>query len=325
MRYIKFEGNQKATIQEKEMPVPAAGEVLVKVISCALCGSDLKLWRNGQKVIGGHEPFGVVEQPGHPLHGKRCLIYMPVYCGECEDCKAGNTNACTASSLIGWNRDGAYAEYLIVPEKDLVPVPDDIEDDLAPMLLDAVATPAHGIDLAERVLGDKKGKGDVLILGAGIIGLGALIVCKDRGYKNIDVSEPRVNRQEKVKALGANIRPSGDKSKRYDLVLECSGNLKARQEAIEVVKTAGAVVLLGENEQPWSMEENITVRRKDFYMIRSFYFPKSDILDNIDVLRRNKEEYRKFVDALIPFSKFEQEYERFAAGELTKPLFKPEV
>ena len=320
MKYIHFDGDKKIHVGEKAMPVPGEGEVLVKILRCALCGSDFKLFHNGQSVVGGHEPMGRVEQKGHPLDGKRCLIYMPVYCGECEDCKRGDTNLCFTAPLIGWNRDGAYAEYAAIPEKCLIPVPDDISDDLACVLLDPIATPAHGVDLAERVL---KGKGSVLILGAGIIGLGGLLVCRDRGYTDITVSEPREHRQAKAREFGAKIRPNGNMDARYDLVLECSGNVKARQEAIEVVAPRGAVVLLGESETPWCMEENKIVRRKDFYMIRSFYFRKDDIVKNADVLRRNRDEYASLVDARIGLDEFEKEFARFAAGETTKPLFRP--
>lgn len=321
MKYIHFKGDKQVEVANAPMPVPAQGEVLVKITRCALCGSDFKLYHKGQNVIGGHEAIGVMEQPGHPLHGKRCFIYMPVGCGGCEECRAGNEQLCQGAVLIGWNRDGGYAEYAAVPEKSLVPIPDDISDDLAPLLLDAVSTPAHGIELAEKVL---PGREDVLILGAGIIGLGALIVCRDLGYKSITVSEPLLQRQKKAQKLGASIRPSGDMTKRFSLVLECSGNLKARQEAIEIVKSGGAVVLLGENDTPWCMEENKIVRRKDFYMIRSFYFTRAAMLDNADILRRNREAYQEFVDAQFSFEAFAENFTRFAAGELTKPFFKPE-
>ena len=321
MKYIRFLGDKKIVVENAPMPVPAAGEVLVKIMRCALCGSDFKLYNKGQNFIGGHEPIGVVEQPGHPLHGKRFFVYIPVGCGECAECATGNDQLCQQATLIGWNRDGAYAEYAAVPEKILLPIPDDISDDLAPLLLDAVSTPAHGVELAERVL---KQRGSVLILGAGVIGLGALIVCKDRGYTDITVSEPQPKRQDTARRLGANIRTSGDMSKRFDLVLECSGNLKARQEAIEIVSSGGAVVLLGENDQPWCMEENKIVRRKDFYMIRSFYFSRADIVKNADILRRNADVYRSFVDAQFSFDDFARNFALFAAGDLIKPFFKPE-
>ena len=320
MKYIKFLGDKEISVEDAPMPQPQAGEVLVKITRCALCGSDLKLYHKGQNVIGGHEPIGVVEQPGHPLHGKRCFVYMPVGCGDCQECAEGHEQFCQQAALIGWNRDGAYTEYVAAPEKNLVLIPDDIPDDLAPLLLDAVSTPAHGIDLAERVLNRR---GNVLILGAGIIGLGGLIVCKDRGYTNISVTEPQEKRQGMARRLGADIRAGGDMSKRFSLVLECSGNLKARQEAIEIVSSDGAVVLLGENDQPWCMEENKIVRRKDFYMIRSFYFAKSDIIKNADILRRNVEAYRALVDEQFSFDSFKQNFERFAAGDLIKPFFKP--
>nr|WP_323130828.1 alcohol dehydrogenase catalytic domain-containing protein [Sinorhizobium medicae] len=137
MRASVFHGDRRITIETQDMPPVGEGEVLVRVLRTALCGSDFKLWHKGAEFTAGHEIFGVVEQPGHHRHGQRCAIYIPVHCGDCDACRAGDTQMCLqVSSLIGWNRPGGYAEYVPVPENCLLPVPDDIEDDLSPLLLD---------------------------------------------------------------------------------------------------------------------------------------------------------------------------------------------
>ena len=99
MQAAIFHGDKNITIGEAPMPVPGAGEALLRVKRTALCGSDTKLWFKGATVTPGHEIFGVVEQTGHPLHGRRCLVYIPVHCGHCEPAaratrRCASTNRC---------------------------------------------------------------------------------------------------------------------------------------------------------------------------------------------------------------------------------------
>ena len=154
-----FHGNERITIERVRIPDVNAGEVLVRVSRTALCGSDFKLWHKGAEFTAGHEIFGVVEQPGHRMHGQRCAVYIPVHCGHCAACRRGDTQMCLEiSSLIGWNRPGGYAEYLPVPENCLLPVPDDIEDSLAPLLLDTIGTSAHAVRFVSRVVPPRGGR-----------------------------------------------------------------------------------------------------------------------------------------------------------------------
>ncbi len=77
MQAAVFHGNDRITIERVAMPEVGTGEVLVRVSRTALCGSDFKLWHKGAEFTAGHEIFGVVEQPGHRLHGRRCAVYIP--------------------------------------------------------------------------------------------------------------------------------------------------------------------------------------------------------------------------------------------------------
>src|ERR1700692_2278188 len=85
-----FHGNERITISRFRMPELYTGEVLVLVSRTALCGSDFKLWHKGAEFTAGHEIFGVVEQPGHRMHGRRCAVYIPVHCGRCAGCRRGD-------------------------------------------------------------------------------------------------------------------------------------------------------------------------------------------------------------------------------------------
>jgi len=325
MEAAVFHGGERITIQRVKIPDVGTGEVLVRVSRTALCGSDFKLWHKGAEFTAGHEIFGVVEQPGHPMHGRRCAVYIPLHCGRCAACRRGDTQMCLEiSSLIGWNRPGGYAEYLPVPENCLLPVPDDIEDSLAPLLLDTIGTSAHAVRFVSRVV-PPDASGPVLVTGAGPVGLGVILALRDAGYSDIHVSDPNEERLGIARGLGAQSHPVGDTSKRFALIMECSGAHAARNLGIELVLPRGALVLVGENAAPWTIEEGKIFRRKDFFMIRTFYFPIGDFEPNIALLRRYKDEYRIFVDGEFGLQALPQNFARFAEGKLIKPVLALEL
>ena len=315
-----FHGNERITIGRAAIPEVAPGEVLVRVLRTALCGSDFKLWHKGAEFTAGHEIFGVVDMPDHPAHGRRCAVYIPVHCGECAACRSGATQSCLeVSSLIGWNRPGGYAEYVPVPENCLLPVPDDIEDSLAPLLLDTIGTSAHAVRFV-RPLVPPAADTSVLVTGAGPVGLGVVLALRSMGYTDINVSDPNAERVAIARAFGAKVHSTGDTSRRFKLVIECSGAHAARNLGIEVVLPHGALVLVGENAAPWIIEEGKVFRRKDFYMIRTFYFPVGDFEENVALLRRHKGEFRRLVDLEFDLAILPENFARFASGKLIKPV-----
>jgi threonine dehydrogenase-like Zn-dependent dehydrogenase len=320
MQAAVFHGHQRITIERVAIPEVGAGEVLVRVSRTALCGSDFKLWHKGAEFTAGHEIFGIVEQPGHSLHGRRCAVYIPLHCDRCAACRRGDTQMCLeVSSLIGWNRPGGYSEYLAVPENCLLPVPDDIEDSLAPLLLDTIGTSGHAVRFVSRVV-PPQDAGPVLVTGAGPVGLGAVLALRSLGYHDIHASDPNQARLKIAQSFGARSHPVGNAGKRFALILECSGAHAARNLAIELVLPRGALVLIGENAAPWSIEEGKVFRRKDFYMIRTFYFPLGDFEPNVALLRRFKQEYRVLVDGEFGLRQLPENFARFARGELIKPV-----
>ena len=320
MQAAVFHGDKRITIGEAPMPDPAQGEVLLRVRRTALCGSDAKLWVKGAQFTPGHEILGVVEQPGHLLHGRRCLVYIPVHCGRCDSCRAGDTQMCLNESvLVGWNRPGGYAQYLAVPQQCLLPVPDDIDDTLAPLLLDTIGTAAHGVRFVQHLVPPQTTSA-VLVTGAGPVGLGAIVALQDLGYGDVWVSDLKEERLQLAESFGAKRHPVGDASRRFKLIVECSGAHAARSLGMEIVLPRGVLILVGENDQPWPVQENKAIRRKDFYMVRTFYFPKSDFALTVELLRRERDRYRRLVDRQFGLEALPEMFDRFVAGELVKPL-----
>jgi threonine dehydrogenase-like Zn-dependent dehydrogenase len=320
MRAAKFHGEGRIEIVEAPEPNPGPGEVMVRVAACALCGSDLRPWRRGWPVTSGHEIAGQVDQPGHARHGQRVIVYIPVFCGGCEECGAGRTHLCRESrELVGWQRAGGYAERLAVPERCLLTVPDDVPDHLAPLLLDTIGTTAHGVRLAKRIVED----GPALVLGAGPIGLGAIIVLARMGFGPIDVVDPIAYRSAFAASLGATVTTSeAAAAGRYRLVVEATGKDAARQVALEAVGPEGAILQLGESDA-WALTETRSIRLKDFFLVRSFYFPIGDYQPNLELLRADREEYERLVDGTADLDGLGELFASFARGEKLKPLLVP--
>jgi threonine dehydrogenase-like Zn-dependent dehydrogenase len=162
--------------------------------------------------------------------------------------------------------------------------------------------------------------GPVLVMGAGPVGLGVVLALRALGYDDVYVADPNAARLKIAQSFGAKVHPVGDTSKRFALIMECSGAHAARNLGIELVLPRGALVLIGENAAPWTIEEGKVFRRKDFYMIRTFYFPFQDFEPNVELLRKYKDEYRVLVDGEFGLATLPENFARFAKGELIKPV-----
>lgn len=320
MRAARFLGDGRIAIEQVPDPTPTDGEVLLRVSACALCGSDLRPLRQGWPLTPGHEILGTIDAPRHPMHGRRALVYIPTFCGRCAHCRAGDTQLCATAELVGWQRQGGYAEALAVPEQCLIPVPDDIPDALAPLLLDTIGTVAHGVRQAMRLIAPSP----ALVIGAGPIGLGALLVLRGLGFAPLAVVEPGTYRAAFAGSLGAEQMEPGDAAeRRFGLVIEAAGKDPARQLALEAVAPGGVVVQIGESDS-WTITENRTIRRKDFFLARSFYFPIGDVARNLSLLRGAMADYaRLVVDATAPLDGLEALFSAFTRGEKLKPLCIP--
>jgi L-iditol 2-dehydrogenase len=320
MRAAQFTGEGRIEIVEAPEPQPGPGEVRVRVAACALCGSDLRPWRRGWPVTSGHEIAGRIDDPGHPRQGERVVVYIPVFCGRCEECAAGRTHLCRESrELVGWQRPGGYAERLAVPERCLLQVPDDVPDQVAPLLLDTIGTTAHGIRLSRRIVE----WGSALVLGAGPIGLGAIIVLARMGFGPIHVVDPASYRATFAASLGAvETSPEEAAAGRFRLVVEATGKDAARQIALEAVGAEGAILQLGESDT-WAIAETRSIRLKDFFLVRSFYFPIGAHAANLELFRADRAKYERLIDATADLDGLGELFQSFAQGQKLKPIMLP--
>lgn len=325
MLAFHFLGNGLIRSVNLEKPKINRAEALVKVTFCAFCGSDKRLFFSGSRVIPGHEIAGVVEEAEEAnLIGKRVLVYIPLFCGSCEGCELGMENCCLKlKGLIGWQANGGYAEYLAVPTRNLLILPDDIPDDVAALLLDTVGTSGHGIRLSLKVLRDLR---KALIIGCGALGLGALIFLRSLNVSELWFLEPNEKRKGLAVQLGGfpleNIEGFKGTKFNFDLVVEASGSFEGRELALKTVGPQGVVLLLGENDQPWQIDEKTLLRRKDVFILRTFYFPKKEFEDNLDIIRKNLKDLRLIIDKISHPASFEEDFRGFVKGEYIKPVLR---
>ena len=205
---VKRETAKGLWMEAVPVPVPGPNEVLVKVEKTAICGTDLHiyLWDDwAQRTIRkglviGHEFVGRVAGLGPGVSGyavgQRVSAEGHIVCGHCRNCRAGKQHLCPNTVGIGVHRDGAFAEYIVMPASNLWPIPDQIPSELA-AFFDPYGNAAH-CALEFDVVGE-----DVLITGAGPIGVMAAGICKHIGARNVVVTDVNDYRLKLAADMGA--------------------------------------------------------------------------------------------------------------------------
>ena len=247
-----------------DAPKPAVGpnDVLIKIRKTAICGTDMHIfnWDEwAQKTIPvpmhvGHEYVGTVEAMGDEVRGlkigQRVSGEGHIVCGHCRNCRAGRRHLCRNTVGVGVNRPGAFADYLVIPAVNAFPIPDDIPDEIA-AILDPFGNAAHTA-LSFDLVGE-----DVLITGAGPIGIMAAAICRHVGARHVVITDVNDYRLDLAKKMGAHrtvniarekladIMPSLNMVEGFDVGLEMSGVPAAFRDMLDVMNHGGKVAMLG--------------------------------------------------------------------------------
>ncbi len=246
----------KLELQDIDKPTVAPQKVLIKVAYCGICGSDLPRYFEGGvhsfPQVLGHEFSGVVEEIGEKVTnikvGDRVAVAPLVPCGTCENCQKGEPAMCTNYSFIGSREQGAMAEYVVVPEKNCVKVPDSLSLKEA-ALVEPLTVAIHGIERINISAG-----ADVLVLGAGTIGLLTVLSLRAIGVGKITVVDLNDKKLEVAKTIGADevVNPTVQTLEDYyketslpEAVIETAGSSVTQKQAIEFVSKRGKVVYVG--------------------------------------------------------------------------------
>jgi propanol-preferring alcohol dehydrogenase len=250
-----------------EIPIPSAGEedVLVRVRATGICHSDAH-YRAGRSSMGqlpitlGHEVAGEVEWVGSKVTnveaGARVCLHYNISCGQCEYCKAGNEQFCTTVQMIGHHIDGGYAEYIAVPARNAIPLPEEISFAEGATLMCASATALHALRRGRVKEGET-----VAVFGVGGLGLSAVQLAKALGavevyavdikrdklelaseYGAIPIDASRLDAVEEIRKL--------TKGKGVDVALEMIGLPKTMKQTIEALGVLGRAVIVGLSQAP---------------------------------------------------------------------------
>jgi len=268
-------------LHDEPMPVPSSGEVLVRVTSVGICGSDIHWLREGgiggdrivAPLVLGHECAGVIESGQRK--GERVAIDPAIPCNLCEFCQEGNPNLCSALRFAGHApQDGALREYITWPERCLFPMPDSMSE-IEGVMLEPLGVAIYAVDR-----GNVKPGMSVGVFGCGTIGLLAIQVARVAGATSIFAAEMpdmphriQVARSFGAKVFEANnggevdeiLRATGGRG--VDIAFEAAGEPEAVEAAVEAVKPGGKVVLIGIPLEDKTMFTASTARRKDLTVI----------------------------------------------------------
>lgn len=249
-------------MEEVSVPKPGPNEVLIKIKKTAICGTDLHIYnwdKWSQKnvpvpMITGHEFFGHIHALGDEVSdykvGDRVSGEGHITCGTCRNCRAGKRHLCRNTKGIGVNETGAFAEYFVLPASNVFRIPDEIDDEVA-SIFDPYGNAVH-TTLSFDLVGE-----DVLITGAGPIGIMAAAVARHVGARHVVISDINEQRLELAKKMGATRTVNVQKEKLkdvmkelgmsegFDVALEMSGHSAAFSEAIELLNHGGRLALLG--------------------------------------------------------------------------------
>ncbi len=244
------------------VPEPGPNDVLIKVKKSAICGTDVHIWNWDEfsaktvpvPMVVGHEFVGEIVDTGAAAMkfkiGQRVSGEGHIVCGTCRNCRAGRGHLCRNTKGVGVNRPGSFAEYLCLPEDNVVPIPEDISDEIA-AIFDPFGNAVHTA-LSFDLVGE-----DVLVTGAGPIGIMGALVAQKVGARKVVITDINPYRLSLAKKMGVQhvvdvseqeLRDVMDQigmTEGFDVGLEMSGASAAMQQMIARMNNGGKVALLG--------------------------------------------------------------------------------
>lgn len=313
-------------------PVPGAGEVLIRVAACGICGSDVHGYdgSSGRRIpplVMGHEAAGTVARVGEGVTayrpGDRVTFDSTVSCGQCPFCLRGEVNLCDHREVLGvscgeYRRAGAFAEFVTVPERILYRLPEAMPFAEAAML-EAVSVALHAVTLSGVHGGET-----ALVIGAGMIGLLTLQAARVAGCRRILVADVDATRLRLAESLGADavLQASGDDLSRNvlqktgsgaDVVLEAVGRQQTISAAIGSVLKGGTVVLIGNIAPTVTIPLQVVVSRQ--LRLQGTAASSGEYPQAIELVSSGKIQVKPLISAVAPLDEGPRWFERLYGGE----------
>ena len=269
MKALVYTGTNESEIRDVETPVAGAGQSIVDVAFCGICGSDMHAWhghdeRRVPPLVLGHEAVGTVRSG--PQEGARVAINPLMSCGTCQACMSGNRHLCATRELIGMRYPGAFAEQVLIPDSNLTRLDDSLSFQNA-ALAEPLAVAVRTVRLAER--GGATRDSRSVILGGGAIGLLCAQVMKAGGYAPPRIAETNSLRRVMLEELGLgetyDPRDGGPEDGTVDLVIDAVGMGVTRAAASAMVRPGGVIVHVGlQDNEPGLDTRRVTLQEIAF-------------------------------------------------------------
>jgi threonine 3-dehydrogenase len=244
------------------VPEPGPNDVLIRVAKSAICGTDVHIWNWDEwaaktvpvGLVTGHEFVGEVADVGPGVtgykRGQRVSGEGHIVCGHCRNCRAGRGHLCRNTKGVGVNRPGSFAEFVCIPSHNVVPIPDDVPDEIA-SIFDPLGNAVHTA-LSFDLVGE-----DVLVTGAGPIGIMAALVAQVVGARKVVITDVNPWRLDLARRLGihhvvdaskerlADVMRQEGMTEGFDVGLEMSGAAPAFRDMLATMNNGGRIAMLG--------------------------------------------------------------------------------
>ncbi|MGY1553212.1 galactitol-1-phosphate 5-dehydrogenase [Microbacterium sp. A588] len=326
-------GPNDLRVEQIPRPAPGPGEVLVRVMVSGICGSDLPRVLAGgahfYPLVLGHEFSGIVAERGAGVStavGTRVAGAPLLPCRDCEHCERGHFSQCGQYSFLGSRINGAWAQYVVVPETNVLPIADSISFESAAMI-EPSSVARHAFSLAEYA-----GGGRVAVVGAGNIGVMAIQWARILGAEQITAFDVDDLRLQTATQLGAHlvVRPDQEsdlwldatEGQGFDLVIESSGVAETFAQTLQLVAKKGQIAFVGTPTRAVSFEPSVfeLLNRKEAKIVGSWMsysdpFPGLEWTETISELESGRLVCEDFVAARIPLNDADQAFDLFRADE----------
>jgi len=343
MKALVLQEYKKFAVEDLAVPTAKPGEVLVRVRACGICGSDVhgmdgSTGRRIPPLVMGHEAAGEIAAVGQGVTawkaGDRVTFDSTVYCGECWFCRRGDVNLCDNRQVLGvscgdYRRQGAFAEYVAVPERILYRLPDKLTFEQAAMV-EAVSVAVHAAARTPNLKG-----ATAVVVGAGMIGLLVVQVLRVKGCRQIiaiDLEEDRLQlalRRGATSAYRANEADLPAKIKALtegrgaDAAFEVVGLSPTLKTAMDCVRKGGSITLVGNLKAQVDLPLQAAVTRQ--LTLIGTCASAGEYPECLDLIASGQVNVTEFISATPPLTEGAEWFARLYAGEkgLMKVLLKP--
>ena len=317
------------------VPEPGPGEVLIKVHKTAICGTDVHIYdwtpwsaeHVKPPMVIGHEYVGEIAALGAGVTGLTVGMRVSgeghITCGHCRNCHTGNIQWCKNTKSVGVDRDGAFAEYVCIPEKNVIIIDPKLDEDVV-AFFDAFGNATHTA-LMFNLVGE-----DVLITGAGPIGVIACGICKYAGARRVVITDMNEYRLDLARKMGADAAVNVAKEdlqevmkqglvEGFDVGLEMSGSGAAFKQMLSVMRNGGKVSLLGLGNGPISLDMNLIIGKG--LTLQGIYGRKMDNWHQMSYMVQGGLDLHPVITHRFHYTEFEKGFEAMHSGNSGKVIF----